>query len=158
MPTFFVALLPAALRTAELADAQTTEDDQFTVPAGSVFENQGNVTIVVSLDGGRYTVRGGSLVRTFSSVDADNGLRRELSEQPPDIRDVRLRLLLFLALFSDVVGEAHERLARSEPQVHKTEGQPLFPCPPFVNESSVELAPEVGLRRFRVARCSEALG
>ena len=50
----------------------TNEDDAFTISDEAVFNNQGNVTVLVSTDGGRYTVRGGSFSRTFSAADNDN--------------------------------------------------------------------------------------
>lgn len=56
--------------TGEFADASTSTDDSYVPEA--VFENQGTVRILVSRDGSRYTVFGGSFVRTFSSVDSEN--------------------------------------------------------------------------------------
>ena len=50
----------------------TTEDDGFAVSDEAVFNNQGNVTVLVSVDGSRYTVIGDSFARTFSAVDGDN--------------------------------------------------------------------------------------
>lgn len=50
----------------------TAEDDGFDVSDTAVFNNQGNVTVLVSADGGRYTVRSGSFSRTFSAIDTDN--------------------------------------------------------------------------------------
>ncbi len=50
----------------------TSEDDTFTVSDVAVFNNQGNVTVLVSVDGSRYTVIGDSFAKTFSAVDSDN--------------------------------------------------------------------------------------
>jgi hypothetical protein len=50
----------------------TNEDDAFTVSDAAVFNNQGNVTVLVSVDGSRYTVVGDSFAKTFSAVDGDN--------------------------------------------------------------------------------------
>jgi competence protein ComEC len=49
-----------------------SEDDGYTPSTSAVFNNQGNVTILVSPDGSRYTVFGGTFQRTFSAVDQDN--------------------------------------------------------------------------------------
>ncbi len=38
----------------------------------AVFNSQGNVTVLVSRDGTRYTVVGDGFVKTFSAVDSDN--------------------------------------------------------------------------------------
>jgi len=53
---------------------QTDEDNtnNFTVEAAAVFNNQGNVTILVSIDGSKYTVMGGSFDKTFSAKDDEN--------------------------------------------------------------------------------------
>ena len=58
--------------TRDFTDASTPDDDSFTVDSEAVFNNQGNVTILVSVDGGRYTVIGDSFAKTFSAVDGDN--------------------------------------------------------------------------------------
>ncbi len=50
----------------------TSEGDTFTVSDVAVFNNQGNVTVLVSVDGSRYTVIGDSFAKTFSAVDSDN--------------------------------------------------------------------------------------
>lgn len=50
----------------------TSEDDDFTISDSIVFNNQGNVTILVSSDGGRYTVFGNSFAKTFSADDSQN--------------------------------------------------------------------------------------
>jgi len=50
----------------------TTEDDSFIPSDEAVFNDQGNVTILVSADGTRYTVIGNSFAKTFSAKDADN--------------------------------------------------------------------------------------
>ena len=50
----------------------TTEDDAFTILESAVFNSQGNVTVLVSKDGSRYTVIGDSFAKTFSSMDTDN--------------------------------------------------------------------------------------
>lgn len=50
----------------------TNQDDNYTPSDEAVFHNQGNVEILVSPDGSRYTVRGGSFAKTFSAIDADN--------------------------------------------------------------------------------------
>lgn len=50
----------------------SSEDDAFTPSAAAVFDNQGDVTILVSRDGARYTVTGRGFSKTFSSVDIDN--------------------------------------------------------------------------------------
>jgi competence protein ComEC len=58
--------------TEDYSDAKTDLDDEFEVSDDAVFNDQGNVTVFVSRDGSRYTVRGSGFARTFSSVDADN--------------------------------------------------------------------------------------
>lgn len=50
----------------------TNEDDSYIPSDEAVFHNQGNVEILVSVDGSRYTVRGDSFAKTFSAVDASN--------------------------------------------------------------------------------------
>ena len=50
----------------------TTDDDAFTVNEAGVFNDQGNVTILVSPDGFRYTVIAGSFAKTFTSSDSLN--------------------------------------------------------------------------------------
>ncbi len=50
----------------------TTEDDAFDPLDTAIFNNQGNVTVLVARDGSRYTVIGGSFARTFSSEDGEN--------------------------------------------------------------------------------------
>ena len=52
--------------------AGTHEDDDFVVLNTAVFNDQGNVTVLVSSDGSRYTVIGSSFARTFSARDTDN--------------------------------------------------------------------------------------
>ena len=47
-------------------------DETFTPDASATFNAQGNLTVLVSTDGARYTVMGDSFARTFSSVDANN--------------------------------------------------------------------------------------
>ena len=61
--------------TSDYPDSPNTDTDDpgfFSVNQNAVVHNQGNVTILVSLDGRRYTVIGDSLGKTFSAVDADN--------------------------------------------------------------------------------------
>ncbi len=50
----------------------TDDPDKFTVDSEAVFNSQGNVTVLVSRDGTRYTVVGDGFVKTFSAVDSDN--------------------------------------------------------------------------------------
>ncbi len=50
----------------------TDEDNGFTVSDLAIFNNQGNVTILVSTDGSQYTVIGDSFAKTFSAVDSNN--------------------------------------------------------------------------------------
>lgn len=59
--------------TQEYCDAVGThKDDNFMPSDTAVFNNQGNVTIGVSRDGGRYTVVSDSFVKTVSAIDSDN--------------------------------------------------------------------------------------
>ena len=51
---------------------ETDEDNSFTASDRAVFNNQGNVTVLVSMDGSRYTVIGDSFAKTFSTIDAEN--------------------------------------------------------------------------------------
>ena len=53
---------------------ETNLDDPgtFTVDPDAVFNNRGDVTILVSQNGDRYTVIGDSFGKTFSAVDAQN--------------------------------------------------------------------------------------
>ena len=51
---------------------ETTQDDAYTASPAAVFDNQGDVTVLVSRDGTRYTVIGREFSKTFSSVDSDN--------------------------------------------------------------------------------------
>ena len=51
----------------------TSIDDNYTPSGEAIFNNQGNVTILVSRNGDRYTVIGGSFARTFSANDSANG-------------------------------------------------------------------------------------
>jgi competence protein ComEC len=53
-------------------DAKVTDDDGYVASTEAVFNAQGSVTILVSVDGARYTVRGAGFDKTFSSADADN--------------------------------------------------------------------------------------
>jgi len=50
----------------------TDEDDNFTASDAAVYNDQGNVTVLVSSDGSRYTVIGDSFGKTFSARDGDN--------------------------------------------------------------------------------------
>ena len=54
------------------ADAETVADDQFTASTAATFNAQGDVTVLVSPDGDRYTVTGKTFSKTFSALDADN--------------------------------------------------------------------------------------
>ncbi len=56
----------------DYTDAGTNADDGFTVSGDAVFNNQGNITVLVSKDGSYYTVIGGSFAKTFSSIDDNN--------------------------------------------------------------------------------------
>ena len=58
--------------TRDFTDALTPDDDTFTVDSDAVFNNRGSVTILVSVDGSRYTVIADSFAKTFSAADADN--------------------------------------------------------------------------------------
>ena len=51
---------------------KTNEDDTFTPSAAAVFDAQGDVTVLVSRDGSRYTVTGREFSLTFSARDVDN--------------------------------------------------------------------------------------
>ncbi len=62
--------------TEDYADSRHEEDDVFVVSTDAVFNNQGTVTILVSADGARYTVVGGTFMRTFSASDVDNERNR----------------------------------------------------------------------------------
>ncbi len=52
----------------------TNEDDNWNALEDtiSVYNEQGNITILVSKDGSRYTVYSDSFARTFSAKDEDN--------------------------------------------------------------------------------------
>ena len=50
----------------------THEDDAFTPSPNAVFNQQGDVTVLVSPKGDRYTVTGKTFTETFSAVDTDN--------------------------------------------------------------------------------------
>ncbi len=50
----------------------TDEDDQWKASENAIFNNQGDITVLVSKDGSRYTVYSDSFTRTFSSKDEDN--------------------------------------------------------------------------------------
>ena len=55
------------------ADArETDEDDVFTPSPEAVFNAQGDVTVLVSSNGERYTVTGSTFSKTFSARDVDN--------------------------------------------------------------------------------------
>ena len=54
------------------ADAETVADDQFTASTAATFNAQGDVTVLVSPDGDRYTVTGRMFSKTFIALDADN--------------------------------------------------------------------------------------
>ncbi len=61
--------------TGDYSDSPNTSADDpgvFSVSQNAVFNSQGNVTVLVSRDGGRYTVIGDSFGKTFSAADADN--------------------------------------------------------------------------------------
>ena len=49
-----------------------TSDNAFQASNEAIFNDQGNVTVLVSKDGSRYTVIGASFAKTFSTGDADN--------------------------------------------------------------------------------------
>ena len=55
----------------------TSEDDAYTPSSDAAVDAMGDVTVLVSADGGSYTVSGGSRrwTRTFSARDADNRRR-----------------------------------------------------------------------------------
>ena len=59
-------------RQIKWGDAETNSDIGFIALDAAVFNNQGNVTVLVSKDGGPYTLIGSSFVKTFSSSDNDN--------------------------------------------------------------------------------------
>ncbi len=55
------------------ADAkETNEDDAFTASPDAIFNEQGDVIVLVSPDGDRYTVYGKGFSKTFSARDTDN--------------------------------------------------------------------------------------
>jgi len=56
----------------DYTNAKTHEDDSFNALDTAVFNNQRNVTVLVSNDGSRYTVIGDSFNKTFSAKDAYN--------------------------------------------------------------------------------------
>ena len=59
--------------SSDFTDSSTTnKDDNYTAPSSAVFNNQGNVTVLVANDGSRYTVIGGSFAKTFSTKDSAN--------------------------------------------------------------------------------------
>ena len=49
-----------------------TEVAEYVIDTNAVFNDQGDVTVLVSTDGSRYTVRGDSFDKTFSALDSDN--------------------------------------------------------------------------------------
>ncbi len=49
-----------------------TECKDFVPSASAVFNNQGNITVLISPDGNRYTVIGAKFNKTFSAKDEDN--------------------------------------------------------------------------------------
>lgn len=49
-----------------------TADNAFVASTDAIFNDQGNITILVSKDGSRYTVVGASFAKTFSTIDTDN--------------------------------------------------------------------------------------
>lgn len=51
---------------------RTSEDDLFTASPDAVFNQQGDLTVLVSPEGDRYTVTGKTFSETFSAVDKDN--------------------------------------------------------------------------------------
>ena len=51
---------------------ETREDDSFTPSPDAVLNEQGDVTILVSREGDRYTVTGNTFSKTFSAVDKHN--------------------------------------------------------------------------------------
>ena len=54
-------------------DARKTDDDNAFIPSpDAVFNAAGDVTVLVSANGTRYTVTGKAFSETFSSLDADN--------------------------------------------------------------------------------------
>lgn len=53
--------------------SEASDPAVFTVNPNAVLNDQGDVAVLVSTDGKRYTVRGKSFAKTFSAVDADNG-------------------------------------------------------------------------------------
>ena len=61
--------------TGDYTQSSATPDDDpvaFTVNPAAVFNKQGDVTVLVSKDGNRYTVTGASFAKTFSAKDSDN--------------------------------------------------------------------------------------
>lgn len=58
--------------TQDYSDALAPEDDGFRVSDEAVFNDQGSIVILVSEDGGKYTVLGGSFAKTFDSKDSAN--------------------------------------------------------------------------------------
>lgn len=60
------------LETQDYSDALVPEDDGFRVSDEAVFNDQGNIVILVSADGEKYTVLGGSFSKTFDSKDSAN--------------------------------------------------------------------------------------
>lgn len=50
----------------------TEEDDNWKASEDAVYNNRGDITVLVSKDGSRYTVYGDSFTRTFSAKDEDN--------------------------------------------------------------------------------------
>ena len=55
------------------ADAkETNEDDAFTASPDAILSEQGDVIVLVSPDGDRYTVYGKGFSKTFSARDTDN--------------------------------------------------------------------------------------
>jgi competence protein ComEC len=57
---------------AESSETDTDTPENFVVNSAAVFNDQGDVTVMVSRDGSRDTVLGRSFTKTFSAKDADN--------------------------------------------------------------------------------------
>lgn len=51
------------------SESKHSEDDNYTPNPGKVFNKQGDIEIIVSSDGSKYTVYGNSFVKTFSTND-----------------------------------------------------------------------------------------
>ena len=54
------------------ADSSTKFDDSYTPSTSAIFNCQGDITILVSPNGDRYTVNGNNFSKTFSALDCDN--------------------------------------------------------------------------------------